>query len=111
MLDRAFDVVRAQVARADPPVAVLGVANGAGDERIEAFTSEDGPSAAPASLFLIASITKPILATGVMQLVEGGRLALAAPLAEYLPEFAPQPAGPNLPGRDLVTTWHLLTHS
>ena len=79
--------------------------------RIEAFTSEDGPAAAPDSLFLIASITKPILATAVMQLVEAGRLALAAPLAEYLPEFAPEPPGANLPGRDLVTTWHLLTHT
>jgi CubicO group peptidase (beta-lactamase class C family) len=111
MLDRAFGVVRDQVARGDLPVAAIGVANRAGVVRAEVFTSRDGPAASVDSRFLVASITKPIVATAVIQLVEAGRLSLAAPVADYLPEFEPQPAGPNLPARDLVTTWHLLTHT
>jgi CubicO group peptidase (beta-lactamase class C family) len=39
-----------------------------------------------------------------MRLVEEGKLLLSAPVATYLPEF-----GGN--DRDMVTTWHLLTHS
>jgi CubicO group peptidase (beta-lactamase class C family) len=55
-------------------------------------------------IFLIASITKPIVATAIMQLVEQGKLLLSAPVATYLPEFAANDKG-------AVTAWHLLTHS
>lgn len=56
------------------------------------------------SLFPIASITKPIVATAVMQLVEQGRLLLSDPVASFVPEFAQQ-------GKQHVTVWHLLTHT
>src|SRR5262245_4937625 len=39
------------------------------------------------SLFHMASITKPFVATSLMQLVESGRLDLDAPVAKYLPYF------------------------
>jgi CubicO group peptidase (beta-lactamase class C family) len=41
----------------------------------------------PESLFHMASITKPFVATSVMQLVEQGRIELDAPLVKYLPYF------------------------
>ena len=106
-LDRAFELVRMQVERGEVPVGILGLARSDGVVRIEAF----GPEVRPDSVALIASITKPIVATAIMQLVEAGRCSLRAPVRHYLPEFQPAPPGPNLPGGELVTTWHLLTHT
>src|SRR5262249_12527716 len=41
----------------------------------------------PQSLFHMASITKPFVATSVMQLVERGKVDLEAPVVKYLPYF------------------------
>ncbi len=51
----------------------------------------------------IASITKMLVATVVLQLVEEGRLALDAPIATWLP--AAVPSAPT------ITTRHLLNHT
>ena len=55
-------------------------------------------------LFFLASVTKPIFATALMQLVEDGTLSLERPIADWLPEFT---GG----GKDDVTIAHLLTHT
>lgn len=68
------------------------------------FSQSDASPVSSESRFLIASLTKPILATAVMQLVERGWLSLAAPLSLYLPEFRGS-------WKDRVNTWHLLTHT
>ncbi|MFO7634736.1 MAG: serine hydrolase domain-containing protein [Caldilinea sp.] len=39
------------------------------------------------SLFHLASISKTFVATAIMQLVEGGKVQLDAPVAAYVPEF------------------------
>ena len=44
----------------------------------------------PDSLFRIASMTKPITAIGVMQLVEEGKLSVDDPVEKHLPEFQGQ---------------------
>lgn len=54
------------------------------------------------TIFWIASITKPIVATALMQLVERGLVVLGEPVAQHLPEFA-------LHGKESLTVWHLLT--
>ena len=41
----------------------------------------------PDSIFCLASIAKCFVASGIMQLVEQGRLELDAPLIQYLPYF------------------------
>ncbi|HKP85300.1 MAG TPA: serine hydrolase [Blastocatellia bacterium] len=41
----------------------------------------------PQSLFHMASITKPFVATSIMQMVEQGKISLDAPLVKYLPYF------------------------
>jgi CubicO group peptidase (beta-lactamase class C family) len=41
----------------------------------------------PDSIFRIASMTKPIVSVGAMMSVEEGKLDLAAPVSQYLPEF------------------------
>ncbi len=41
----------------------------------------------PQSLFHMASVTKPFVATSIMQLVEKGKIDLDAPVVKYLPYF------------------------
>jgi len=43
------------------------------------------------TVFWIASMTKPVTALTVMQLVEAGKVDLDAPVARYLPEFRDMP--------------------
>src|SRR3954471_10262088 len=40
------------------------------------------------SIFRLASITKPIVAAAVMQLIDDDRIALDDPIGEWLPELA-----------------------
>ncbi|MGI8589024.1 MAG: serine hydrolase domain-containing protein [Chloroflexia bacterium] len=84
------------------PSAVIAVADSAKTVWTHLVPGADG--AALDSIFLVASISKPIVATAVMQLVEEGRLMLNRPVADYLPEF-------GAVGKEQVTTWHLLTHT
>lgn len=63
------------------------------------------------SMFQIMSMTKPITCTGIMILMEEGRLALIDPVEKYLPEFSGQKlAGGAKPAR-LVTIRDLMTHT
>jgi CubicO group peptidase (beta-lactamase class C family) len=55
------------------------------------------------TLGLVFSCTKGILAVCAHQLIEQGRLALAAPVAAYWPEFADG-------GKESVTVGDLLSH-
>jgi CubicO group peptidase (beta-lactamase class C family) len=45
------------------------------------------PSVNPESIFLLASITKPVTACALMLLVERGKVNLDDPVSRYLPEF------------------------
>ncbi len=54
------------------------------------------------TVFRLASVTKPITATAVLQLVEAGRVDLDAPIQRYVPAF-PAKQWP-------VTVRHLLSH-
>lgn len=56
------------------------------------------------TLFLVASITKPVTATAVMMLIERGLLALDTRVADVVPAFAQH-------GKDDVRIRHLLTHT
>lgn len=56
------------------------------------------------AIFLIASITKPVVAMGVMRLVETGLVALDDRVEEYIPEFGRS-------GTHQVTLRNLLTHT
>lgn len=57
----------------------------------------------PNSVFRIASISKPMTATAVMQLVERGQVALDDPIQRHVPSF-PDKGAP-------ITVRHLLTHT
>lgn len=58
----------------------------------------------PETVFLVASVTKPVVVTAAMLLIERGQLALDQPVVEVLPEFAEG-------GKEGVTIRHLMTHT
>jgi CubicO group peptidase (beta-lactamase class C family) len=65
---------------------------------------ESAPSLKTDSIFPIMSVTKPITATLIMQLVEDGLLGLNRPVKDYLPEISGD-------GTDDILVHHLLTHT
>lgn len=108
-LERAFRLVAEQTAGERATYAALAVARADALVRSESFQAGRRLEAPRRSA--IASITKPITATAVLQLVEEGRLVLSEPVATYLAGFDPAPP----PGADRliepVTLWHVLTHT
>lgn len=77
--------------------AYLGLANRAERRLVDAAT-----------IWSLASITKPFTATAVMLLVEAGVLSLDEPLHRLVPEFLDAPGTPF--DRRLVTLRHVLAH-
>ena len=73
------------------------------------------------TIFRIASMTKPVATTGIMMLVEDGKLGLDDPIAQYIPEFAERrvvtafdPEHSNWSTRPAsieATIRHLISHS
>lgn len=63
-----------------------------------------GKATTPGTVFLLASITKPMTATAVMILSDRGQLKLADPVRKFIPEFT----GGD---RDAITLRHCLTHT
>jgi CubicO group peptidase (beta-lactamase class C family) len=70
------------------------------------------------AIFRIASMTKPIVSTAVLQLLEEGKLRLLDPVSNWLPELAEMqvlknPNGPiteTVPQERAITVLDLLTH-
>lgn len=89
-----------------PAVAVtVGRAGGMVEPRLFGRLTIDGMEPLPAeAVFLVASITKPIVAMGALRLVERGELLLGERVADYLPEFGRH-------GKIGTTIRHLLTHT
>jgi CubicO group peptidase (beta-lactamase class C family) len=54
--------------------------------------NETGDPVTPQTPFLLASLSKPVTAVAVMQLVEAGQIELDAPIQRYLPWFMPETA-------------------
>jgi len=100
----AFERARQVVAEGALPTAVVAVGDETGVLAIKAFPGPLDRAVATDSLFFLASVTKPIVATAVMQLVEEGRLDLHEPIQRLVPEFRGQ-------WKDRITPWHVLTHT
>ena len=66
--------------------------------------SPGAPATRPDTIYLLASISKPVSVCGLMLLVEEGRVALSDPVQRHLPEFQ---------GRikERVRVGHLLSHT
>lgn len=65
---------------------------------------ENDVACTPQTVYRIASVSKPIAAVAVLQMVEQGKASLDDPIQKYVPEFPEKPEGP-------VTLRHLLTHT
>ncbi len=60
------------------------------------------------TIFLLSSVTKPMVSAAAMCLIEEGKLSLNDPISKYLPEFRPQMADGSIPE---ITIFQLLTHT
>ena len=97
----AFDWARRQVDSGILPTAVLGIATSTGTTDVAAFGASGDRVARVDDAYPLFSITKPIVGLTALRAVERGLLALDAPLAGAVPEFA----------RGDVTLTHLLSHT
>ena len=89
-------------------VPAIAVQVGQGERTVSRFFGRlrlDDPRRLPEnSLFLVASLVKPIVAAGALILVERGRLGLDDRVCEHVPEFEAE-------GKQDVLIRHLLTHT
>lgn len=97
--DKAAAKVEQSTASGEVSAAALYVQRG-NDRMARGF----GKARSPQEVFLLASITKPMTAAGLMKLVEQKRVALADPVSKYIPEFTGA-------SRGKITLQHLLTHT
>ena len=114
-LARLSATIRQDVERNMIPGAVVLIARGGLVAYAEAFGFRDRAAKAPMELdtiFRIASMTKPLTSVAAMILAEEGKLQIAAPVAEYLPEFADRTVGPErVPAKRTMTVQDLLRHT
>ncbi len=107
-LDAALRLLGAVVAREEVGAATTAILRNGRLARLAAFGTAGWPAASspltPEAIFLVASLTKPIVCAGAMLLVQDGRLALDEPVAAHLPEFAAH-------GKGGVLVRHLMTHT
>lgn len=90
-LARVGEVLRADIEAGRMPGAVLAIARKGKLVYFEAFGYRDKAANAPMTtdtIFPIASMTKPMVTVGALELYEQGRLLMDDPLAKYLPQFA-----------------------
>jgi len=114
-LARLSETFRQDVEANKIPGAVVLIARAGHVAYGEAFGWRDREAKAPMELdaiFRIASMTKPLTSVAAMILAEEGKLQIAAPVAEYLPEFADRTVGTErLPAKRVMTVQDLLRHT
>ncbi|HJP71511.1 MAG TPA: serine hydrolase domain-containing protein [Candidatus Limnocylindria bacterium] len=91
------------------PGRYVGIAVAVGSS-IRSASFADGRELEAQPRSSVASITKPITATAVMQLAEAGALDLDAPIETYIPEFRPRLRTGRAPATP-VTIARLLSHT
>ena len=127
-LQRITDMVQRHIAAGDITGAVTVVARRGKVAHLAAQGVMDLDSRqpmTPASMFRIASMTKPVIGVSIMMLVEEGKLHLNDPVARYIPQFANMkvavarpatggsegPAFYTVPAQRAITIKDLLTHT
>ena len=99
-LDRIETFFKSEIEAKRVPGAVVGIARDGNLVYLKAFGASDPVSAAPMQIdtvFALASMTKPMVAVGVLSLTEQGKLPLFSPLAKYFPAFADMKVGVKAP--------------
>src|SRR5216683_2425953 len=114
-LERLGAVIQEDVERKLIPGAVVVIARFGRVGYAEAFGWRDREAGARMNLdaiFRVASMTKPITSVAAMMLAEEGRLEIAAPVANYLPEFAKLTVGiERRKAQRAMTVQDLLRHT
>ncbi len=109
-LNLAFDQLRRWTTGENPPIPGGAILVGRKGKIVEPrFFGRQGPEpdAEPIrrdSMFLLASITKPVTYLTAMQLVEQGKLNLSDPVMRYIPDFAAH-------HKEDTLVQHLFTHT
>jgi CubicO group peptidase (beta-lactamase class C family) len=97
-----------QLQRHGLPGMAVGLVEGDQTVHVRGFgTDNTGRPVGPQTPFVLASVSKPLTATAVMQLVDAGQVRLDAPVQQYLPEFTLADAQVAAQ----VTVRQLLTHT
>ena len=113
-LERAFSLIGGWTESGFMPAAVLHVARYGKTIAHRAFgritQASDGPPAQQDSIFIIASISKPVTYTALLRLVDEGSVSLSDPVTRFIPEFAGQ-SSTEAPDRDSVQIRHICTHT
>jgi CubicO group peptidase (beta-lactamase class C family) len=121
-LDRISNMIQSSIADMQIPGAVALVARNGKIVFHEAFgtKSENGDALEKDDIFRIASQSKAITSTAVMQLWEHGHFALDEPISKWIPEFKDPQVLDTLyddgtyettPANKEITIRHLLTHT
>src|SRR5215510_6660472 len=117
-LRRIGEALRREVEAAQLAGAVIGIMRAGKLAHFEAVGHRDPTTREPLTtdaIFSIASMTKPMTSTAVMQLVEEGRILLADPIAKYLPVLADlavaDGANGTRPPQTMPTVQDLLRHT
>ena len=87
-LERIAQVLRADIERGRLPGAVVAIARKGRLAYYESFGYLDKEAGTPIprdAIFAIASMTKPMVGVGIMQLVEESRIAMSDPASKWFP--------------------------
>lgn len=107
-LQAAAAILEREVHEGRVPAAAILVARGGRIVLNQAYgrmgRQANSAPVTPESVFLLASITKPVTACAVMRLVDAGRISLDDPVSHYLPEFKGD-------GREEIRVRDLLRHT
>jgi CubicO group peptidase (beta-lactamase class C family) len=106
-VQRIDSFLRDQVERHGIPGLAVGVVDAGRTIMAKGYGTADstGRAVTAQTPFILASVSKPLTATAVMQLVDAGRVTLDAPVQRYLPQFhvADPDASREITVRDLLT--------
>lgn len=104
-LERVYHHLQKAVEQGTIPGAAIQLAHQGTRLPPQAFGAmRPGQPMQPDTIFLTASVTKPMTVTAVMLLVEAGLLLLDDPVCSLIPEFGNH-------GKEAVTVRHLMTHT
>ena len=113
-LERALALIAGWTESGFMPAAVLHVARHGKTVAHRACgritVTPGGPPAQRDSIFIIASISKPVTYTALLRLVDEGTVSLSDPVTRYIPEFAGQ-STTDTPDRNAVQIRHICTHT
>jgi CubicO group peptidase (beta-lactamase class C family) len=108
-LERIDAYISGQVRRHGIPGLALGIVEGNQIVYLKGYGKADqnGRAITPQTPFLLASVSKPLTALAIMQLVEAGKVELDAPVQRYVPDFRVA----DLVASAEITVRHLLLHT